>query len=120
MVLHEEWQKDFGSRLRAEREKRGLTRNALAEKVDTAPDYIAQLERGDKSPSMQMLINILTALDMSADLLLFGVSSENEMDFILNDLTSFLKRRSVEEVIALCEIIKFMAKYVGNPAQKLK
>ncbi|MCL2049095.1 MAG: helix-turn-helix domain-containing protein [Defluviitaleaceae bacterium] len=114
MIKYEEWLTSFGSRLRHEREKQGLTRNALANQADTAQDYIAQLERGDKSPSMRTLINILTALDVSADSLIFGATEErlSEMDSLLNEFIGFLKRRSVEDATTLYEIMKFLSRYV--------
>jgi len=111
MAQQREWLVGFGARLRAERQRQKLTRIALASKVGTKQDYIAQLERGDKSPSMDTLIRILTALNVSADALIFEVTAEklSAVDSALTELTDLLKRKSSEEITAYCEIIKFMS-----------
>jgi transcriptional regulator with XRE-family HTH domain len=64
MTTQEKWLSDLGARLKAEREKQGLTQQILAGKANTKQDYIAQLERGSRSPSLRTFMNILSALDM--------------------------------------------------------
>jgi len=115
LMEYREWLVKFGARLRAERERQKLTRIALANKIDTKQDYIAQIERGDKSPSMNTLRRILSALDVSADSLLFGVNTEKDasMEGLLEDLEAYLKRRDVEEVRALCEVVKLLSSHLN-------
>jgi len=56
------WQA-FGERIRELREKRGLTREALAEKTDVSAVYIKKLEAGERtSPSLPALASIARAL----------------------------------------------------------
>ena len=112
MAQHREWLSGFGARLREERQQQKLTRIMLADKVGTKQDYIAQMERGDKSPSLDTLIRILSALDISADALIFGVTDKklNAVDNVLTELTELLKRKSVEEISAYCNMIKYMSK----------
>ena len=110
MLEYKEWLTEFGSRLRAERERQKLTRRELADRASTAQDYIAQLERGDKSPSLQTLVNIIMALDISADVLIFDNTKESqgEIDLIIRDFAVFLKGIRTEEAVALYEINKFL------------
>jgi transcriptional regulator with XRE-family HTH domain len=112
----EKWLSDLGLRLKTEREKQGLTQQALARKANTKQDYIAQLERGSRNPSLRTSMNILSALDISADYLIYGTSKEktDEMAGLLNEFTSFLSRRSVEDVAAYYEIVRFISKYVDS------
>ena len=114
-MIQKKWLVEFGMRLRTERERQKLTRIALANKVGSKQDYIAQLERGDKSPSMNTLIKILNALDVSADSLIFGVNQQklDNVDGVLTELTDSLKRKSVEDILALCEIMKFLSDRVA-------
>ena len=60
----------MGDRIRKIRKNRGLTQEQLAEKVDITLEYISQIERGLKIPSMQVFIKLVEALDVSADYLL--------------------------------------------------
>lgn len=46
------------------RKKEGLSQAALAEKVGTAPNYIALIEVGKNFPSLQMLEKIASALNV--------------------------------------------------------
>ena len=56
------WQA-FGKRIRELREKRGLTREALAEKTGVSAVYIKKLEAGERtSPSLPALASIARAL----------------------------------------------------------
>lgn len=60
----------MGDRIKEIRKKRGLTQEQLAEKVDITLEYISQIERGLKIPSMQVFIKLVEVLDVSADYLL--------------------------------------------------
>jgi len=116
MKDQEKWLSDLGFRLKAEREKQGLTQQSLAGKASTKQDYIAQLERGSRNPSLRTFMNILSALDISADYLIYGTSKErtDEMSGLINDFTSFLSRRSVTDATAYYDIVRFMSKYVDS------
>ena len=53
----------FGERIRELRDKRGLTREALAEKTGVSAVYIKKLEAGERtSPSLHALARIARAL----------------------------------------------------------
>ena len=61
----------FGQKIRNRREELGYTQKELAERVHTTQPYVSRLERGHFNPSMQMIINIATSLNISVDYLLF-------------------------------------------------
>ena len=116
MKNQEKWLSDLGARLKAEREKQGLTQQTLAGKANTKQDYIAQLERGSRNPSLRTFMYILSALDISADYLIYGTSKArtDEMSELINDFTSFLSRRSIGDATAYYDIVRFMSKYVDS------
>jgi len=105
---------EFGKRLKAERAMRGLTQQALAKKAYTKQDYIAQIERGARSPSLRTLMNILLALDVSADYLLYGANKEQgcESTLIIDKFISFLSSRNIGEIKSYYEIVKFLSTYI--------
>ena len=60
----------MGDRIKSARKKMNLTQEALSEKVDVTPFYIGELERGVKTPSLDLFIKLIEVLDVSADYLL--------------------------------------------------
>jgi len=53
----------FGQQLRTRRKMLGLTQEMLAEIVDLSPTYIAKLEAGAKTPSLETLVSLAKALE---------------------------------------------------------
>lgn len=72
--------KDMGMRLRKVREERKMTRETLAEKVDLSVNFIADVEYGNKSPSIRKLYSLIQALDTNADYILGGNMREIDID----------------------------------------
>ena len=62
----------IGKRIKAERQKNGLTQEALAERIEVSAHYVYELERGLKAMSVPILIRISEVLHTSTDYLLFG------------------------------------------------
>src|SRR5919204_5403546 len=54
-------------RLRAEREKRGMSVRELARRLDLTPSAISQIETGRARPSVSTLYSIVTELGLSLD-----------------------------------------------------
>ena len=66
-------EKAIGRRIKAAREKKGMTQEQLAEWVELSPMHVSVIERGVKLPKLETLINIANVLDVSADVLLQDV-----------------------------------------------
>lgn len=64
----------IGKNIRKYRKQRGLTLEALAEKVGLSTNYVGALERGEKALALKTLINIVDALDITADMVLCDVT----------------------------------------------
>lgn len=60
----------IGNRIKVARKKLNLTQEALAEKVDITLYYMGEIERGEKTPSLDLFIRLVEVLDVSADYLL--------------------------------------------------
>ena len=60
----------LGKRIREARNKLRFTQEVLAEKADIAVTYLGEIERGEKTPSLDVLINIAESLQVSCDYLL--------------------------------------------------
>jgi transcriptional regulator with XRE-family HTH domain len=57
----------LGARLRAERERRGLTLRELARRLEVSPSLVSQIETGKTQPSVRTLYAIVTELGVSLD-----------------------------------------------------
>lgn len=64
--------KILGKRIREERLRLKLTQEQLSEKIDVTASYLGSVERGEKSMTLEKLIDLINV---------FGVS----MDYILSD-----------------------------------
>ncbi len=56
---------DFGQRVKAMREARGLTQKELAERASVSQPMVAQVERGSKSPSLAFADALAYALGVT-------------------------------------------------------
>ena len=65
----------IGRRLREKREQAGYTREKLGELCSLSPRFIANIEFGDSTFSLDSLMAVCRALSCSSDYLLFGTGS---------------------------------------------
>jgi XRE family transcriptional regulator, aerobic/anaerobic benzoate catabolism transcriptional regulator len=80
---------EMAQRLRAARARAGFTRKQLAAAAGASERYLAHLEAGTANPSVEMLINLGSALGIAvADLLPMG----GERDRMLSDAAQLLRR----------------------------
>ena len=69
--------KAFGQAIKAARKAKGISRNQLADTLNIAPRYIASIEDSGQHPSLQILYELVTLLDVSVDQSFF---SEREQE----------------------------------------
>ena len=62
----------IGRRLREKREQAGYTRERLGELCSLSPRFIANVEFGDSTFSLDSLMSVCRVLSCSSDYLLFG------------------------------------------------
>ena len=67
---------DLGEAIRARRQGKNLSQEALAEIADFDRTYISLLERGERNPSFTNLCRVAAALDATPSELLKGISYE--------------------------------------------
>ena len=60
----------IGARIKYYRMEKQLSQENLAERTELSHVYISYLERGERTPSLESIINIANALNVSADDLL--------------------------------------------------
>ena len=83
-------QKEMGRRVRNRREAKNLSREELAESLGVSPQFVADIEYGNKGVSIKRLYLMCQVLDVTADYLLAG---------------NIYSRDEDEEAIKVCEEI---------------
>lgn len=69
---YEEARQNFAARLRTIRKQRNLTQEQLAELIGKSTEHISFLERGERSPSFEILVDLANALRVPLVTLLDG------------------------------------------------
>ena len=103
--------KQFGERLASIRKGLKLSQEELAEKANCSPTHLSDIERGIKSPRLELILNLAKGLNVSASELFINIdivnsfNSEylNSVNMLLNDLylnspVSKFKREILSEI----------------------
>ena len=81
---------EIGSRIRNIRESMKLSISSFSEKINISEVFLSQVERGEKSISLNTLISICNNTGVSSDYILFGdtknSSTANRVIKILSEL----------------------------------
>lgn len=99
----------IGARIKAARERAGLTQEDLAAELDMSPTHISVLERGRKAPKLETLVNIANALHVSTDMLLQDVVDcatdglASELSVAITKLKPKEQERIINAIRALTE-----------------
>ena len=72
--------KEMGRRIRSRREYFGLSRENLAEALDVSPQFVADIEYGNKGVSIKRLYMLCQILKVSADYILAGERIDEKDD----------------------------------------
>lgn len=105
----------FGQRLREQRKAKGWTLEQFAEKAGLSTNYMGDLERGNKAPSLDTFIRIVEVLDVSADTLIRdSVASashvaDDELSKKVSRLTPGQKKAAVDILNAYIENLPYLA-----------
>ena len=103
----------FSKNIKFYRTQNNLSQQELAEKCETATNYISEIETGRKVPSIEMIEKLASVLNVPAWAFLY-VNTQEKLDnnpvVVLSDkLTSEKKEEILSELF--CEIQKIMSKY---------
>lgn len=103
----------LGKRLREERQKLYLTQEKLAEKVEVSDAYIGQIERGERSLSLDTLIKLANQLGVTVDYLLHDSIMVTD-DHFVDQLRQIMMDRSPKEKQMALDVIKVMFAHLDD------
>lgn len=107
----------LGQRIRTERKKLSLTQEQLAERTGVSDAYIGQIERGERSPTLETLVKLANRLGVTIDYLLLDSLIPGDDNFIDQIRQLFVNRSAQEKQMAL-DVIKVMFGHLENNAGK--
>lgn len=101
----------MGDRIREARKHQGLTQDQLAERLDISVQFVGQIERGLKLPSMQVFIKLIEVLNVSADYLLRDAVSSGRL-FGENAIGRKIDKLKPKQRIALEALVDTYIQYL--------
>ena len=106
-------QKTLGRRIREERLKLNLTQEKLAEDVDLSMAYIGQIERGERSLTLDNLVAVANRLGVTVDYLLSdSITAKDDAEYLI--LLRLLNGRTKEERALAVNMVKLMFGYLDR------
>lgn len=106
-------QQALGKRIREERLKLNLTQERLAEDVNLSTAYIGQIERGERSLTLENLAAVANRLGVTIDYLLSdSVVSDNDGQYRL--WCQLMNVRTEEQKALAINMVKLMFGYLDE------
>lgn len=106
-------QKTLGRRIREERLKLNLTQEKLAEDVDLSMAYIGQIERGERSLTLDNLVAVANRLGVTVDYLLSdSITAKDDTEYMI--LRQLLNGRTKGERALAVNMVKLMFGYLDR------
>ena len=103
----------MGRRIRVIRERKEITREELAEKMDISPAFISDVEYGNKGLSIKNLYLLSQLLGVSAEYLLSGklysLDNDEESLRVHEEIVSLLKECTPEQIESFRRISQIFA-----------
>lgn len=101
-----------GERVRAERQKHGLSQEKLAELCSISVSFLGHIERGTRKMSLETLVQLASTLNIGADYLLFGKPEPLDTTLIL--LSKQLQETTPENASKFLNIIKVLSNHIDE------
>jgi transcriptional regulator with XRE-family HTH domain len=97
--------KKLGERIRRERVSLGITQEVLSEKAGISVSFLGQLERGERKPSLETVVNIANSLGVTVDFLLAD-SYKTASKSLIDEFTYLVRETSEKDLKTVIEVTK--------------
>jgi transcriptional regulator with XRE-family HTH domain len=98
----------FGKCVKAARKRAKLTQEKLAEAAHLNPKYLGQIERGEKSPSFEVIVALAGRLDVSPAVFFSFEREETDEKALRTQIESLLQKGNVPELRMFYRLAKAM------------
>ena len=102
------------TRIKAEREKRGIQQKDLAAELSLAPSTLANYEKGEREPPLDVLCAIADKFDLSLDMLIRGKEKDHPEEWSKDQV---LKRLGSYDLETL-QTIMILSSYLSSHKAK--
>lgn len=99
----------IGKRIATLRRMKHMTQSQLAEKADISNNYLSHIETSRSIPSLETLMSLCSALDVTPDEILLGTKT-SEKNYLVNDITQQLENCTTEQKQLILDIISLIVK----------
>ena len=96
--------KAVGQRIKAAREKKNMTQEDLAARIDISPTHVRVIERGTKIPRVDTFVSIANVLGVSADELLVDVVDRASVG-VASELSAAIEALPHEEKMRVLKVV---------------
>lgn len=96
----------FGNRIRSIREAANLSRETAAERAGTGANYLGEVERGEKFPTLEMLERIAAALKVSPSAFFEYEAEEVDNQILMSKLQELLSRLKTDQLQQALRVLK--------------
>ena len=96
--------KAVGQRIKAAREKKNMTQEDLAARIDISPTHVSVIERGTKIPRVDTFVSIANVLGVSADELLVDVVDRASVG-VASELSAAIDALPHEEKMRVLKVV---------------
>lgn len=97
--------KKLGKRIKEERLKKNLTQEQLAESVNLSSVYISHIENASTKPSLETVVNLSNALNITPDFLLFDSLYESK-EYIKDEISQLLNNCTADDLRLVTKLIR--------------
>ena len=104
----------MGARIAALRRERRWTQAQLAERSDLSNNYLSNIENNHSIPSLETLMKICLALEVTPDQLLMGTMPQ-EKDYLDTELSMLFSQCTPAEKRCILRLAKVIIEERGNP-----
>jgi transcriptional regulator with XRE-family HTH domain len=96
----------FGRKIRTIRKAGKLSREGLAERAAINPNYLGEIERGEKWPSLQIIGALAKALSVPSSEFFTYDSQETNLNQLKSKIRQMIENRKVDEVQRAFRVLK--------------
>ena len=100
----------FGSRIRSIREAADLSRETAAERAGTGANYLGEVERGEKFPTLEMIERIATALEVPPSAFFEYEAEETDNQLLMAKIQQILSRLKTDQLQETLRVLKALFK----------
>ena len=102
----------LGQKIRSERQKHNLSQDKLAELCNISTAFLGHIERGSRKMSLETLVTLANALNISIDYLLLDDLTESNA--ILSAITSQIANAPADKEKQFMNIVKILSQNIDK------